>query len=169
MFEEPSPGSDLAGLREIRLPEPVSYAPATDAWWVLLAVVLILLACLAYVLWRRWKRGAYRRAALAALDELRPQLTAEATRADALGHLAVLVKHTALDAWPRTSVASLGGDAWLSFLDTSYGGSGFTEGPGRVLPELAFDPPALANNEAGRLCDLVATWIRTHSVGGGHD
>ena len=64
-------------------------------------------------------------------DESRPAAVAE---------IPVLVKGIALAFGPRSEVASLTGDAWLQFLDRSYGGSGFTEGPGRLLPTIAYRP-----------------------------
>ena len=61
-------GSDrMWGLKEIPLPEPVSWWPQTPGWWLLAAVIVML------VLWRLWawrqryRRNAYRRAALAEL------------------------------------------------------------------------------------------------------
>src|SRR5262245_3171457 len=42
--------------------------------------------------------------------------------------LALLVRRTALAAFPRQEVASLAGPAWLAFLDRSYGGHEFSQG-----------------------------------------
>ena len=55
-----------------------------------------------------------------------------------VGRLPRLVKQTALAFRPRTEVAALSGEPWLQFLDASYGEKGFTEGPGRLLPKLAY-------------------------------
>jgi hypothetical protein len=74
----------------------------------------------------------------------------------------VLVKRCALAAWPRERVASLSGQRWLEFLDESYEGRRFTEGPGRPLAEevyrnaSSFDVPALRQ--------LAREWIRRHRV-----
>ncbi|MEM9303718.1 MAG: DUF4381 domain-containing protein [Pseudomonadota bacterium] len=88
-------------------PDPVSMLPATDGWWVLagwLAAVGIILAVQAR---RRWVANAYRREALAELDAL----------AAPTGHeLGLLLRRTALAAFPREKVASLHGDAWAEFL-----------------------------------------------------
>ena len=142
----------LDGLREIRLPEPVSYAPQTVGWWVVLAVLLAVLGYVAWRLWRRYQRNAYRRLALARLEGLAPS------------QFPALLKRAALDAYPRDDVAELSGDPWLAFLDRSYGGSGFTSGPGRVLPALAYADTTLDESQRNELTGLVRTWIQRHRV-----
>jgi len=63
----------------------------------------------------------------------------------------------------REKVASLSGDAWLTFLDKSYRGTGFTTGPGRLLPALSYrGPSSITPADAASLMDLVAIWIRRH-------
>lgn len=143
----------LDGMREIRLPEPVRYAPQTVGWWILFAVLLLVLAFVAWRLWKRVQRNAYRRLALGRMDGLAP------------AELPLLLKRTALDAYPREQVAHLTGRAWLAFLDGAYGGSGFSSGPGRVLPSLAYDDGvALTDAQQDELTALVRTWIRRHRV-----
>ncbi len=140
-------------LHDIVLPEPVSRMPQTSAWWVLLGLLLVVLGCAVYVFVRRWRANRYRRQALARLDDLE----------DAVA-IPVLVKQTALAAWPRSEIASLSGDPWLRFLDASYGGNGFTEGPGRLLPTLAYEARALDPEEQRALVGVVRDWIRGHRV-----
>jgi hypothetical protein len=57
-------------LKEVGLPAPVSYAPQTWGWWVLLGL-LVLAAVLvsARKVWQ-WRRDRYRREALLRLAEL---------------------------------------------------------------------------------------------------
>ncbi len=155
MEEEVLEAPTLDALRGIRVPDPVSLAPQTTAWWILFATLAIFLL-VALLLWvRRWRRNRYRRDALARLDALGP---------DRLAELPELVKRVALDAWPREEVAELSGAPWLAFLDRSLGGgTAFTAGPGRLLPALAYgasEPPTDA--EADELVALVRTWIRKH-------
>jgi hypothetical protein len=76
------------------------------------------------------------------------------------------VKRVTLEAYPRKDVASLSGDAWLNFLDASYGGTGFREGPGKLLPLLSYKPPkcfeAFRKNEVSELTVLIRRWIKKH-------
>jgi len=115
---------------------------------------------------RRQRANLYRQQALDHLNTIEQSLSATATRTDALGALPVLVKRTALACRSRSEVAALSGDAWLLFLDESYGGTGFTAGPGRLLPALAYATPAtmktLPAEELSDLIRLIRLWIRRH-------
>lgn len=57
----------LAALRDITLPEAVSWWPPAPGWWLLLALLLALAGLLLHAAWRRYQRNRYRRAAVALL------------------------------------------------------------------------------------------------------
>ena len=141
-------------LHDIVVPEVVSFKPQTTAWYVLFLAIFVLCAW-GLVVWRRGViRNRYRKLALARLRDIESRA--------AFTELPALVKQTALAFTPREDVASLSGDAWLRFLDTSYGGRGFTEGPGRLLLELAYG--RAENVDTDTLMMLVSQWIREHHV-----
>ena len=155
-------GTDAASLdrlHDIVLPEPIAWWPPAPGWYVVGALVLLALAILAWRAWRSWRRSAYRRAALAELEQL------DDGNRDGLTRLPALLKRTALAAYERTAVASLSGDAWLEFLDAKGGTSSFTRGPGKLLPELSFRPGAaveLDEEEARELFAITRDWIEHH-------
>lgn len=140
---------DLLDLLE-PVPEPpqVSLWPQTVGWiWLGLAV-----ACVAAWLGRRWlmnrRANAYRRAAFKAI----------AAAGDDPVALAEIVRRAALAGYPRAEVAGLHGEDWLAFLDEAYGGTGFREGPGRLLAMA----PYTSARRAPDLASLVALWVRHH-------
>ena len=149
---------ELEALHPIVLPEPVSWMPATPAW-IVLAIVAVGLAFLgARALVRRHAAARYRREALAELDRLRA-----ADDEEALRQLPALVKRTLLATCPRPTVASLSGASWLAFLDRTYRGRAFSEGPGRLLPRLAYEADVdLGAEDRRRLFSLLQRWIRKH-------
>jgi hypothetical protein len=57
-------------LKEIALPAPVSYAPQTWGWWVLLAVLIGAVLLVGARRYWQWQRDRYRREALVRLAEL---------------------------------------------------------------------------------------------------
>ena len=160
-------------LHDIVLPEPVSWMPQTAGWWALLAVAVVALAWATLAGLRRRRANRYRRVALARLDRIEQALADPNARATALTELPVLLKRTALACQPRSEVACLTGDPWLRFLDASYGGNGFTEGPGRLLPVLAYEAPGPGVEEGPDaravpdqipdLLRLIRHWILRHS------
>ena len=60
----------LDRLVDITVPEPISWWPLAPGWWVVTAIVLLAIVAALVVMVRRWRRNAYRRAALAELDSL---------------------------------------------------------------------------------------------------
>ena len=152
----------LANLQELPLPEPVSYAPQTAGWYLLLAIALMLAAVVVF----RWRRhrasNRYRREALSALV----RIERESSGAGALDQLPALVKQTLLAFAPREDVAQLSGNRLLQFLDSTYGGTEFTAGPGRLLPKCSYGSPdalaAIPPDEAAELLALLRRWIKRH-------
>ncbi len=156
----------LQSLHDLSVPASPAWVPQTAGWYVLFGVLAVGLAWLAVRRYRRWKANRYRGEALAGLESIKSRLHEPATRGAALAELPVLVKRTALSFDRRTNVASLYGEEWLRRLDSSYGGTGFSAGPGRRLIDAAYVPAEqLANlqaDEVDPLVELVGLWIRKH-------
>jgi hypothetical protein len=156
----------MANLQEIGLPEPVAWTPQAPGWYVLAALLLSAILWGTWRLYRRWRADAYRRTALGELQELE-RLAADASRrAEAVAALPVLLKRTALAAYPRAEVAQLSGAAWLGFLDGTLGSNEFSQGPGKLLPEISYQGPvALRATEEGEVRNLLALarrWVHRH-------
>jgi hypothetical protein len=130
------------------LPPPIPLWPATPAWYVLGALILLGLIWLAWRGWKAWRRNAYRREALRELET-----------AQAPAEIAILLKRTALAAWPRARVASLTGAEWASWLRASAPRARLTEATARLLAELAYLPAAPAGAK-----DAARAWIRRHDL-----
>jgi hypothetical protein len=155
-------------LHDIVVPEPVSLVPQAIGWWIVAAVLLAAMATAGVAIVRHRAANRYRREALARLHAIEAELAEPGTRVAAAGRLPELVKRTALTVRPRPEVASLSGAAWLDLLDESSGGRDFRDGPGRLLPTLAYAKPAdldaIPVGELRSLVKLVERWIRRHRV-----
>ena len=141
--------SQLAPLRE---PAAISWWPLAPGWWMVLALSLALLTGLGLWLRERRLRTAYRRIALAALDELR-------SRDAGRDELNWLLKAAALRAYPHEQVSRLHGAAWQQFLVSScpkVASDAFAE-----LDTLYQREPAPAS---GLLFEAAENWIRQHEV-----
>jgi hypothetical protein len=158
--------SGLEKLHEILLPDPVSWIPQTVGWYVVLGLILLVTGWWVYGRLRRFRRNRYRRLALAELAVIEGELQQPERRAKALVEIPVLLKWTALAAFPRSEVADLSGERWLTFLDKTMRGKDFTEGVGRLLPELAYAPAlgiaTLSDERIGSLLQLTRRWIERH-------
>lgn len=145
-------------LDDVHAPEPVSYFPATPIWtwifWIAALVTLLLL----YKAWRRWKRERYRKVACNALER-----TAGVRGPAYVMKVSQILKWTALAAYPRKRVASLNGEGWLHFLDSTSDGTEFTGGVGESLASSQYRRDADLDEDA--LGALAKKWIRTHRRG----
>lgn len=166
-------GNVLAGLQEIPLPAPVPYVPQTLGWLVVAVVLALLVAYVALRIVRHHRENAYRREALAELAALERALLRSARseadeRSITWSALPELLKRTAIAATSRDRVASLSGQEWLRFLDSTLGGDSFARGTGQLLTRIAYAPTDLAGRvprkDLQELFRLSRRWIAHHHV-----
>ena len=144
-------GSELP-LRDIHLPDPVSWWPPAPGWWMLLALLLVI-ALLGGYLYRRYRRNALRRAAQRLLHRIGEDYRQSGDARVLAQQLSILLRRVSLSCYPRQQVAGLTGCDWLSLLDRTLPGDQFQQGAGRALIEAPYsldsriDGPALL-----RLC-----------------
>ena len=131
------PQDPLAQLRDIHLPQAVSWWPLAPGWWLLMLLLLAGLAIVARCLWLRRQRNAYRRSGEQELEQLFASWqNSKETRAF-LQQLNALLKRVALYSFPRADVAAMNGARWTRFLDqhsadgadTAFSGGPLEYGP----------------------------------------
>lgn len=146
-------GSDrMWGLKELPLPEPVSWLPATSGWWLLAALALAIAGGWGLRGYRAWQGQGYRRRALARLSAL-----------GSLAELPRVLRTTALAAYPREEVAALRGRAWIAWLNEN--GGRFEVDDAEWLDRLPYDPGApgrLPPQATLRLLNASRAWVRSH-------
>jgi hypothetical protein len=135
----------LARLTEPSQPVPVSMAPETAGWWIAGAIAVFALAFGLWRGWSVWRRNAYRRDALTALD---------AAGSDAAA-IATILRRTALAAFPRREVAGLCGEDWIAFLHAT---GRFHETAAAQLLQAPYVPGV----DASHLRHATEAWIRSH-------
>ncbi|MDX8412461.1 MAG: DUF4381 domain-containing protein [Mariprofundales bacterium] len=110
----------LAQLRDIHLPDSVSWWPPAPGWWLLLCGVALLIAA-AWWLMRRHQRGRWQRDALVQLQQELEQLRLDYQHSNdgtaTCATLSALMRRVAIARFPASSVAGTHGEAWLKFLD----------------------------------------------------
>lgn len=139
------------GLHDFYQPPPPSWTPHTAGWYVVFGLLFLIVAWAMWRIFARWKRNRYRREALRDLES-----------ADICA-IPVLVKRTALAAWPREQVASLTGEPWLQFLEV-HGSGSFPKDQGRRLLDLEYGNAPLRREEEQAIRQAAADWIRRHRV-----
>lgn len=110
---EPDP-ANLNNLQDIVLPAPPSFWAPAQGFWILLALITMIVITATWIILQIRQRNAYRRAGLV--------LLAQATT---LYEINVVLKRVALAAFPREQVAHLHGTEWSQFMQSTCPGSQF--------------------------------------------
>jgi len=149
-------------LRDIHLPDAISWWPPAPGWWGLfLLVVLLALSIKAFIDMK--KRREARATAIKSLEALSATFEQDQNPHSLVSSLSVLLRRICLSYYPRKDVAALSGEAWLHFLDTHLGKSNqntpFSKGPGRILVTAPYQAQIEIDGQA--LLNLCENWIKT--------
>ncbi|TDG11932.1 DUF4381 domain-containing protein [Seongchinamella unica] len=155
-----NPADPLAQLHPLREPAAIGWWPPAPGWWLLLALVIVGLAAVAWGGLRRYRRNAYRRRGLAQLAQIRSRWLADNNHLRCLSEANALLKAVALRAYPVRDVAGISGRDWQDFLDqTMAGNAGF---------ELRLLQAQYLGEVDGQGLDehlhQCASWIKRHRV-----
>jgi len=112
-----APASPLDQLADIHLPTGVSWWPLAPGWWILLGL-LVIAAIGAYLWRRRTAQNAYRVIAQHQLAGIYADYQQTQNAAAYLQALSLLLRRTALTAYPHSFNASIKGNDWLMWLDS---------------------------------------------------
>ena len=153
-----NPQDPLAALHPLREPPPIGWWPPAPGWWALAALCLLALLLMAYVLLRRYRANAYRRKALARLEELYLQQQSQPDQPQFQAQLNALLKAVALAAYPRRDVAAISGRQWLEFLNAGLGEA--DRFPAEFVSGAYSREPAPIADE--RLHRSARQWIKRH-------
>jgi len=155
----------LSQLRDIHLPEAVTFWPPAPGWWLLLVLIVIGLG----FIYRQAIIAIIQRRKLAnVLEELdqayqhyQEQGAFENRRnqagLDFLASINILLNRVAIVMFPQAPSEKLSGAQWLDFLDSFDAGSEFSQGAGRVLADGIYQRRFEADTDA--LYALVKSWI----------
>jgi len=136
---------DISQLKELSLPAPVSYAPQTWGWWLLLALLVVLALVVGVRRYWQWRRDRYRREALVRLAQLRER----SDDLNALRELPELLKRVALSMpipsarWWNTIAVGAG----LPAMRPSPATSELTDTTPSLASQLPQDPAALGGSD----------------------
>ena len=104
----PNAPDPLQDLRDVHMPDPISWWPPAFGWWMIMGLLIIGGSLIIWV-WAYRQRTRPRRLALAQLKDVKQQYAAHVDDHWAITQLSHLVRRVALAAFPRSHVAGLSG------------------------------------------------------------
>jgi hypothetical protein len=156
------PADVLAQLKDIHLPNAVSWWPLALGWWIVLMIGVGLLLAGVYF-YRRWQRKSPQELIIAQSLQLFHALqTQSLTPKVFIMELSELLRRTALSLYGRKTIANLAGDDWLQFLNQKGATTAFTDGEGRVLADQPYRAEVDYDHQA--LVSLIEQWLEQQSL-----
>ncbi len=143
-------------LRDIHLPDGVSWWPPAIGWWLLLLLMVLLI--IGYVYLRRWWRhGALLRSIKSEFNKVQEQYRNSGDHHQAVINTSTLLRRIAMVYHPRKQTAALTGDAWLALLDSHLAEKRFQSELGQSLVNAPYQPQSYVDIHS--LFDLVVQLI----------
>lgn len=144
-------------LRDVHLPDPISWWPLAPGYWLLLGIILLVILLTVIFLKERFTPNLRKQAA-AELDKIEKsfQESDDATRC--LSELSVLLRRAVLSQNHPISVAGLTGPAWLELLDQPLKKPEFSQGIGQILLSGPYQHH-VESDEVSRLIQLCRKWV----------
>jgi len=168
-MKSPDPAS-LQNLNDIVLPAQVGWWPLATGWYFLFALLLTVIAWIAYRSLKHWSGNRYRRAALEEFHSLEQGMQDDTRRDECLGRIPVLLKRTALTVYPRKQVASLAGNNWHQFLNSKTKEPLFRGTVAETLDLVSYSAGGLnevAPQACAALLDATYQWLKHHRAPSG--
>lgn len=155
------PQDPLADLRDIHLPDPISWWPPAMGWWLLVILLIGVVVSLAIWRWKKHRALAYKREALFEFESVQARYLSHRDDSRLLSEVSALLKRTSITKYGRERSAGLAGEAWLVFLDETGKTQEFTDGSGRALATQRFvTQPKIDPQE---LLSITQLWLEAQT------
>lgn len=103
-------------LRDIHLPDGVSWWPIAPGWWLIL-VLVIMIAMIIWAIRMNKARQLLRKQALSELQQIELAFSQHQNNQQLASDCSALLRRVCISRFARPDVAGLTGEAWLQFLN----------------------------------------------------
>lgn len=150
-------------LRDIHLPEAISWWPLAPGWWLLAAALLLTLVFI-FIARKIYLGRQLRRDITAELEAIKQQYQQTQNKSQLAKSLSILIRRASITFYPSKNIAGLTGEDWLLLLDqtnaNSAAGISFESDTGRILLTAPYQPEdSLADFDAQDLIRLCESWL----------
>ena len=157
----------LSQLKDIHLPEPVSQYPVAHGWWLLLAMLIIILAVIVHKWLKARRFNMAKKQALIQLNLIQPNQNQQNNTQLSQTEILSLLKWCCLQYFPRQQVAKLHGQAFAEFLTLILPAKLQHADHLAVLSQAlrnqyqALNSEHSASQETQALANAASSWIKT--------
>jgi hypothetical protein len=150
--------NELGPLME---PDPVPFSFSTPGWYFLGGLLILTLLYASVKVIKKYRQNAYRRKALARINEL-SNSKGKLEDDQYLIALLALLKNVAIQSYGRVKVASKTGKDWCAFLESTGKNTPFSNYE-TILADAAFKQITPDDATIIQISDLTKRWIKTHA------
>jgi len=147
-------------LRDIHLPDAISWWPLAIGWWLLPLIVLAGgFAIYRFLKYKQEnKKIAYRNMALDELNNIQSQFKTQQNTIELIRSVSALLRRISLSYLPREEIASLTGEQWIKQLNQLSSQSVFTDETATLLAKAPYMKQSQFN--PAELLELCEQWIK---------
>lgn len=157
---------DSLDLRDIHLPEPISWWPPAPGWWLALALILLIIAAV-FIGRKIYQSRQLRRDISAELERIKQQFQQTKNKAQLARSLSVLLRRANISYYPGSNIAGLTGEHWLNHLDRTNSKRSTDVSFHSTTGEVLLNAPYLPDNteldfDALTLIALCESWLMSN-------
>ena len=150
-------------LRDIHLPDPVSWWPISAGWWLILVGVLLLIITI-FVIRKIYKSRQLKRDISSEIELIKKQFAQDQNKSQLAKSLSILLRRASISFYPAKSIAGSTGEDWLTLLDQSsakpLNNLQFQSDIGKVLISAPYQSEdSLADYDSTALIHLCESWL----------
>jgi hypothetical protein len=157
--------NELNALRDIHLPSPIGLWPLAIGWQALIIVSILLISSMIVRFYRKYQIERPKRQALILLKHYEKNFLRTGNSQMTTALISELLKRVALAYYPRKTIASLTGEAWIEFLNQSSENVQF-QSVRDLLNEQPYQPTKFQNLTP--LFSRAKQWIKQQPYGVKH-
>lgn len=144
-------------LRDIHLPDPISWWPLAPGWWMVLGGILLLCFIVAMIL-RKIFKPTLKKQASRVLDRIEQTFHETENATGCLSELSVFLRRVVLSRNDPLKSAGLTGKAWLELLDEPLKEPEFSQGVGQILLKGPYQSK-VEKEDVSQLIQLCRKWV----------
>jgi hypothetical protein len=143
-------------------PSPVKFAFGAPGWYVVGAIIFLLLIITCWLLWRHHIKNRYRKNALQWLALTSTKLAAQKDYTTIVYESNMLIKRIAMARYSRPVIAGMRGMDWIDCMNLTCPKASFNDKDEILLNTAIYKRELISEAEANSFVDKTRQWISRH-------